>query len=187
MTSHLYIALLHYPVYNKENRIVATSVTNLDIHDISRTVRTFGARCFYIVTPIPQQKKFVTDILNHWRRGYGAVYNPARKEAFKTVEVIESLEAVLEDIREKEGEKAMVVATGANLRGEWIRFEQLREKIAEEVRPCLVVFGTGWGIAEDIIRKADFLLEPIKGKTSYNHLPVRAAVAITLDRLAGSR
>ncbi len=34
---------------------------------------------------------------------------------------------------------------------------------------------------------ADFFLEPIKGPSDYNHLSVRSAVAIVLDRLLGER
>ncbi|RLB43293.1 MAG: hypothetical protein DRH23_16495, partial [Deltaproteobacteria bacterium] len=33
--------------------------------------------------------------------------------------------------------------------------------------------------------RADVFLEPIVGPTDFNHLSVRAAVAITLDRLFG--
>jgi hypothetical protein len=36
----LYLALLHYPVYDKDHKIVTTSITNMDIHDIARSART---------------------------------------------------------------------------------------------------------------------------------------------------
>jgi len=51
--------------------------------------------------------------------------------------------------------------------------------------PCLLVFGTAWGLSESIKRAADYVLDPVKGNTNYNHLPVRAAAAIILDRLLG--
>ena len=53
----------------------------------------------------------------------------------------------------------------------------------------LVVFGTGWGLAPEVIRSADAILEPIRAsiETRYNHLSVRSACAITLDRLLGAR
>ncbi|MCK4534238.1 MAG: RNA methyltransferase, partial [Syntrophobacterales bacterium] len=63
---NLYIALLHYPVYNKRGDIVTTAVTNMDIHDISRSARTYGVKRFYIITPIEQQQVFVERILHHW-------------------------------------------------------------------------------------------------------------------------
>ena len=36
-----------------------------------------------------------------------------------------------------------------------------------------------------VINQADYVLAPISGRSSYNHLSVRAAAAITLDRLVG--
>ncbi len=181
------IALLHYPVYNKEGKVVTTAVTNLDIHDIARTARTYGVHGFYIVTPIRKQREMVMSILDHWRKGYGASYNPSRKEAFESVEVRKSLEEVIGEISAREGGRARVVVTGAALEGRVIPFADLSARLRNEGNPYLIVFGTGWGIAEEVIGKADFLLEPIRGPVLYNHLPVRAAVAVTLDRLVGLR
>jgi hypothetical protein len=45
--------------------------------------------------------------------------------------------------------------------------------------------GTGWGLTEECFSAADFILEPIAGNGSYNHLSVRSAAAIMLDRLLG--
>lgn len=183
--ANLYIALLHYPVYNKEGRIVVTSVTNMDIHDIARTARTYGVKGYYIVTPIEKQRDLVIDIINHWRKGYGAVYNPRRKEAFETVSVGEDLDGVIKEISEQEGQQPRIVATSADPRGSCLCFGELRDNLRTGKEPYLVLFGTGWGMGRDIIARADFLLEPIRGPGDYNHLPVRSAVAITLDRLAG--
>ena len=51
--------------------------------------------------------------------------------------------------------------------------------------PHLLVFGTGWGLEKGIVERADIILAPIDGLSGYNHLPVRAAIAIILDRLLG--
>jgi hypothetical protein len=183
---HLYIALLHYPVCNKEGRVVTTSVTNMDIHDISRTARTYGVKRFYIVTPIVKQRELVEKILDHWRKGYGASYNPLRKEAFEIVDVKESLEAVMEDVSVREEGKTRVVVTRAGSGGMRLRFDEFRERLKGGNDSYLIVFGTGWGIAEEVVARADFLLESVRGPGAYNHLPVRAAVAVVLDRLAGT-
>ena len=50
--------------------------------------------------------------------------------------------------------------------------------MVEDEAPYLILFGTGWGLTSEI-------LEPIRGKTKYNHLCVRSAVSIILDRLLG--
>jgi hypothetical protein len=46
--------------------------------------------------------------------------------------------------------------------------------------------GTGWGVTETILAQADHALEPIQGGTDYNHLSVRSAAAIILDRVLGT-
>jgi hypothetical protein len=51
--SRIYLALLHYPMYNKRGEIITTSITNLDLHDISRAARTYGAEGFFVVHPSP--------------------------------------------------------------------------------------------------------------------------------------
>ena len=52
--------------------------------------------------------------------------------------------------------------------------------------PLLLVFGTGWGLAPEVFDRGWTVLEPIRGRGVYNHLPVRAAAAIILDRLLGT-
>jgi hypothetical protein len=54
-------------------------------------------------------------------------------------------------------------------------------------RPYLLALGTAWGLSEDFIAEADHVLDPILGDTDYNHLSVRSAAAIMLDRLMGCR
>ena len=50
--SDLYVALLHYPVYDRNHNVVTTSVTNIDVHDIARSCRKCHARAFFVVTPV---------------------------------------------------------------------------------------------------------------------------------------
>ena len=80
--SRVYIALLHYPMYNKRMDIVTTSITNLDLHDIARAARTYDVDGFYVVHPSASQQKLIRDILTYWQDGYGGHYNSDRKEAF---------------------------------------------------------------------------------------------------------
>ena len=40
-------------------------------------------------------------------------------------------------------------------------------------------------MTEDVFARADMVLEPIVGAGKYNHLSVRGAAAIILDRLLG--
>ena len=63
----------------------------------------------------------------------------------------------------------------------------MKHQLLDVGQPFLLVFGTGWGLTEEMFDRADFALEPIKGAGDYNHLSVRAAAAIMLDRLLGER
>jgi hypothetical protein len=56
-------------------------------------------------------------------------------------------------------------------------------RLRNESRPTLLLFGTGHGLSDRVLQRAEVFLEPIRGPSAFNHLSVRAAVAITLDRL----
>ncbi len=116
----------------------------------------------------------------------GSEYNPKRKTALGMVELAETLD----DVIAKFEQKPLIVTTSARELGiARIGFKDLREKIWDESSPpILLVFGTGFGLHEDIIKQADLLLEPLKGasKDDYRHLSVRSAVSIVLDRLLGA-
>ena len=180
----VYTALLHYPVYNKERRIVATSLTTLDIHDIARASRTYGVKRYYIVQPIENHLWLANKLLSFWQGGHGKEYNPKRWEALKLVRTLPYFEDVLKDIEKKDGVKPKVVVTSAREYEGAVSFKFLRSKI-EEGEDLIICFGTGWGLTEEFIKSADYILEPIRGATDYNHLSVRSAAAIILDRLLG--
>jgi hypothetical protein len=183
----LYLALVHFPVTNKKGEKVATSITNLDIHDLARSGRTYEADGVFIVTPVPSQQWFARRIIIHWTRGVGAVYNPTRKEAVERVRLVDNLETVTNKIREETGGEPVFVATTARQRSEAQTYESLRRRLEETDDAVCLVFGTGWGLHPEIFDQMDFVLEPIEGPGPYNHLSVRSAVAIILDRLMGRR
>ena len=187
MRGRLYIALLHHPVLDREGRVITSAVTNADIHDIARSARTYGVKRFYIVTPIADQADLVRTIVGHWTCGAGGALNPSRREALETVEVAGSLEEVVEAIARTESSPVNTVVTGAGLGGSCVSHGQLREILEKGKGPCLFVFGTGWGLAGEVIESSRYRLEPINGPGPYNHLSVRSAVAITLDRLVGRK
>lgn len=184
--SNIHLALVHFPVYDKTGEIVTSSVTTLDIHDISRICRTYAVGTFYVVTPLLTQQKLVDRIIEHWQKGYGAQYNPTRKEAFLKTCVKSLLAEVIEDITQACGEKPRTIITDAKHFPQSVGYGQMREKI-DSGGQFLLVFGTGWGLEAGIVRNADHVLSPIDGVNGYNHLPVRAAIAIILDRLFSNR
>jgi hypothetical protein len=181
---NLYLALAHYPVVNKRGEIIASAVTNLDIHDMARAVRTYGARALYIITPHEDQQTLVKTLVSHWTTGFGSVYNPKRCQALETVSVLDSLEKACEDIALRAGGCPRTVMTSAREHSGGISISRLRE-LLETGKPYLLVFGTAWGLSLECMEAADHILEPIRGNTAYNHLSVRAAASIILDRLLG--
>jgi tRNA (guanine37-N1)-methyltransferase len=181
----VWLALVHYPVYNKKHEIINTSITNLDIHDIARAATTFGLNGYFLVQPAPAQKELIGTLLKHWQYGFGARYNPDRHEALSRISLCDSVDEAVAAITEKTGKKPILIATSANPGEKMCDYVQMRRQIAESDSPYLLLFGTGWGLTEEIMDSVDYVLRPIYGAGDYNHLSVRSAVSITLDRLFG--
>jgi hypothetical protein len=161
-------------------------VTNLDLHDIARAGRTYGLDRYYLVTPFADQQQLVYEILEHWQTGHGANYNPSRKEALSIVKVCKDMAALYEVTTRKWGQRPTVLATSAATCGLSVEYDAVRERIIGG-EPFLILFGTGWGMAPDLLAEVDGLLPPLKGTGDYNHLSVRSAASIIMDRLLGDR
>jgi len=180
------VALIHYPVYDKNHDVVATAVTNLDIHDIARSARTYGVARYYIVTPVEEQQRLVEKIRTHWLEGWGSTYNPKRKAALELLQTESTLADAIGDIERRTGKRPKLVVTGASGRPNSLSFAELKALLANEPeQPFLLLLGTGWGLIEQVFNSSDYVLEPISGGGDYNHLSVRSAAAIMLDRLFG--
>jgi len=183
--NNLAIALVHYPVYNKHHEVVTSALTNLDQHDIARSSKTFGLDHFYIVTPSEEQQKLAERISGHWQQGWGAGYNPDRKEALDIVRVIPSITKAVEDFQSGFRKPVKLVVTGAAERSGSIALNIFRALLQDSEQPYLLLLGTGWGLTDECFATADIVLKPIAGNGIYNHLSVRSAAAIMLDRIRG--
>ena len=184
--TNIHLALVHFPVYNKIGEVVVSSVTTLDVHDISRVCRTYGVGTFYVVTPLKTQQELVDRLVGHWLKGHGAEYNPTRKEALLKTVVKNNLDDAVKDITEQCGKKPRIVVTGAKEAPKSIGYAALKDEL-KQGDPTLLVFGTGWGLEKNLVQSADHALLPIEGVNGFNHLPVRGAISIILDRLLGHR
>ena len=184
--TNIHLALVHFPVYNKIGEVVVSSVTTLDVHDISRVCRTYGVGTFYVVTPLKTQQELVERLVGHWLKGHGAEYNPTRKEALLKTVVKNNLDDAVKDITKQCGKKPRIVVTGAKEAPKSIGYAALKDEL-KQGDPTLLVFGTGWGLEKNLVQSADHALLPIEGVNGFNHLPVRGAISIILDRLLGHR
>ncbi|RLA85897.1 MAG: RNA methyltransferase [Deltaproteobacteria bacterium] len=183
-SDHIAIALVHYPVYDREGREVATALTTIDLHDLSRIARTYGLGAFFVITPLRSQRELGERMIRHWIEGRGREYNPTRGEALKLVRFADTLEGAREEWGSERGGVPKTIATSAKRWRGSVGYEVMAERLRDERAPFLLLFGTGWGLSARVIEGADFILDPIEGK-GYNHLSVRAAAAIIIDRLLG--
>ncbi len=182
----LYVGLLHFPMRNRQGEIVATSTTSMDIHDIARSARTYNVARYFLVTPLPSQREIAWRVRGFWTEGEGARENSRRGEAMEYVVVAEDLDETLRWIEEAEGKAPYLVSTSARSKTkETISYEALRRRLRTDPRPVYILFGTGWGMADELVEATDAVLPPIMPDADFNHLSVRAAAAIVLDRVAG--
>jgi len=188
MAAPVYIILLHYPIVDKNGKTVTTSVTNMDLHDISRTARTYCVKGFFVVTPVLDQHDLIGRILSHWARPGMRDIHPDRVEALSLVRLIRDFDSALAEIEKETGERPEVVMPDARPLDDAVSYEDYRKELLDpdRSRPAVIVFGTGWGIDPSFFGKMDRILKPIygpEGRKGYNHLSVRSAAAIVLDRL----
>jgi tRNA (guanine37-N1)-methyltransferase len=178
---NLYVALVHYPVENKSGQTITTSLTNLDLHDIARVSCTYGLGGYYVCTPVTDQQELARTLIGHWREGYGLTANPDRGTALGRVRVVDLLDDAIADIAGRTGRKPRVVATSA--KAGTMTFGQVSAWLREE--PVLLVLGTGHGLRREVLEGADGMLRAIRFMDRYNHLSVRSAASIMVDRLLG--
>lgn len=182
---NLYIGLLHYPVLNREGQPAISALTGLDVHDIARSAKTYGVERFFVVTPLPAQQGIAARIKRYWLE---SKVDHNRSEALKLVKIVARYEDSVELIARAEDQKPLLIGTSARKLGlPRLGYEELRAWLARDPQPVYILFGTAWGLTESLLRRLDYLLEPIYGPGEYNHLSVRAAVAVILDRLRGRR
>ncbi len=183
--NRLSIALLHYPVVDKHDQLYTTAITNIDVHDIARSSATFGLQQYYLVSPIRAQRELGEAIARFWVEGSGHRRNKDRARAMSLVNIQEDFASCLQRELEITGEKPLVIATSAKLcRVKTISYAH-GSNLINKTKNTILVFGTGYGLAPEILELSDYLLEPIYGHDDYNHLSVRSAAAIILDRLVG--
>ena len=196
LNSNLYVALIHFPVINKKDQPIGSALTTIDLHDIARASITFGIRGFYVITPYEDQATLATQVIEHWTKGVGGKLNPDRKKALELIRVAKTFEDAVNSIEQERNEPVVSIATSAketpgtmepgSITPDLITIGVLRQKLENKASHVLV-FGTAWGLADELIDTCNFILDPIYGNTDYNHLSVRSAVSIYLDRIRNGR
>lgn len=181
--SRIHLCLRHDEVLGREDKIIHASVTQIDLHDFSRLTVTYGLGGFHAVTAIDAQHQISEDILNHWRVGYGKDYNPDRVEALSKLSLHRSFDSVVTAVTDADGQAPLIIGTSARKTDKELDFGNLSTIMADSGRSAIVQFGTSWGLSPAQIRRCDWVLPPIYGRNGYNHLSVRCAAAIIIDRI----
>lgn len=181
----VYAALVHHPVIDRHGGVIAAAVTNLDLHDLGRLARTYGLAGVFIVTPLADQQDFARRIVGHWTDGPGAFHHPDRPDALRRVEVAPTIANAVAAVTAREGRRPLVSASGAREIPGAIGHAEWRRRHGA-AGPHLLLFGTAWGLAPEVFAASDIVLRPIPGVDGYNHLSVRCAAAILVDRLLGT-
>ncbi|MGI6393926.1 MAG: RNA methyltransferase [bacterium] len=176
---NFYIALIHHPVTRNGNTITS-SIANLDIHDISRVSLTYGLGGYFIVHPDEKMRHIANSLVKHWVEGAGKEYNADRFQAVKSLKIVSSLEEVTNEIIATEKKKPLIAGTTARKKENSVSVKELKK---HKNNPILLLFGTAGGIEDNFLNSLDFILEPIGVEGGYNHLSVRSAVSIFIDRL----
>lgn len=183
-----YVMEVHYPVLDKHGEKSSTAITGMDLHDIARACRTYGIKKYLLVTPLAQQREMAKRIAGHWTSGWGAEYNPDRKEAFSTLKIFASIQKALGWLSEREKKEPFKIATTAKRHAGAQHWLTLKREILRRDHSPVFLFGTGWGLHDEVMEMADAVMTPITGGSDgWNHLSVRSAVSITLDRFFGWR
>ncbi len=174
-------ALVHYPILDPDGAVATSAITNLDLHDLARSSTTYGVSQAYVVSPVRKQLELAETVIHHWVDGGGRQRCPGRGDAFEVLRPAGSVEEVIALETQACGRPPLVVVTSAQDGAGVIDYLTLRRRLADE--PALVLFGTARGLAPEVMERADLRLAPILGPSNFNHLSVRAAIAIVLDRL----
>lgn len=176
------VTLLHHPVLDRQGETVTSAITNLDLHDIARSAYTYGVSPFFVAHPVRAQRELAHRVRQHWVEGSGGRRIPDRKPPMSGLGIVESLDAAIAELEPP----VALWATSAKRAPGRLTFDRARELLAARTQgSVLIALGTGWGLAREVLDRAEHILAPIESPRSdgYNHLSVRAAAAIIFDRL----
>ncbi len=181
-----YVALMHTQIKLKDGSIGNTSITSIDLHDTARSCATYGVKNFFMVSPLADQQAIIATLLDFWHSDIGKQYNSSRFHAVNKVKPMYTFDDVIVDITQQEGKVPVIVATSAKEHAHIQKIDYTQQGVVwQHNRPVLFLFGTGQGLADSLVDRCDFLLAPIRGLTEFNHLSVRSAMAVILDRWLG--
>ena len=171
-------AIVHYPVLNRVGEVIAAQIDEFDFFDACRLSLAYPIRRMWVVNPTPSQRDLAQRLIRH---GTDPQRQVEGREVFDRTVWVPDLETAVSEAS-KLGPTPRLVVTSAKPGRDDETFGQMRASIATG-SPHMVLFGKAWGLADDVFDRADVRLEPVSAGTGYDHLSVRSAMSIVLDRL----
>ncbi|MEO6776386.1 MAG: tRNA (guanosine(37)-N1)-methyltransferase TrmD [Kofleriaceae bacterium] len=186
LAARTHLALVHHPVVDRTGTVITTALTNFDIHDLARSTMTYGLAALHLITPVTSQRDKAEHIARLWM---GNDQGEHRARALELVRTADTIETVIAALEADSGHAPIVVATSAKAAS----FPsaprrtpaELVAEYALDPAPMVILLGSGWGLADALIPSVSRILTPIEGASEWNHLSVRSAGAVLLDRLFG--
>jgi hypothetical protein len=176
--SRLTLVLLHHPVVDRTGAVITSTIDHFDVMDGSRLALTYGLDGFVVVNPEPSQRALMERLLRH---GADEAGRERERGTFTRTSWAPDLATVVADIVARTGRAPLVVTTSARPDGADIDFATLRASMSDA--QVVLVLGKAWGLAPAAFAASDRRLVPIDAGTGFNHLSVRSAMAILVDRL----
>lgn len=173
------IALVHHPVLNRHGEEISAQIDEFDFFDACRLALTYPVRTFYVVNPLSSQRQKCERLI---RWGTDPARAQEQRGIFDRIVWAPDLLCALEHA-EQHGPRPQTVVTSAAPSHDATSFGALRQAMHDDPRPRMLLFGKAWGLPTSFMADADLRLEPIDTGTGYNHLSVRSAMAIVIDRL----
>lgn len=176
MSGVLRVALVHHPVLNRNGEEIASVVDEFDVFDGGRLALTYGIPTLYVVNPVPAQRDKTQRVIAHAQ----SEARDAERGRMEALRWCASLQDAIADASTPT--RPWVVATSAVPREPAASFVDVRERLCGG-GDVLLVIGKAWGLAPAVFEQCDAQLQPIDAGTGFNHLSVRSAMAILIDRL----
>lgn len=176
LAGKLHIALAHHPVKDRAGEVITTSVTNLDLHDMVRMARSYDLAKVWVISPIKAQRDKVLHMAKKWNQ---ELSTHDRARGWQNLEVVSSIE----EMKTMLGQPALIGTSAAGGREGMVNASDIWKIIAS--KETVLLFGSGWGLTETALAGCDYVMNPILNESQYNHLSVRTAMAVVLDRVVG--
>lgn len=176
----VWLALVHYPVRDATGAEIAATCSERDLVDLGRLSLVYPVEAAFVVQPLEAQGALVERLIAHGTRADRA-HARGHLGRLRLVATLADAVALASDAA---GRPVTVVATTARPSDDAVAAATLRARL-ERGEDALILFGKASGLADHVIAGADARLAPVGGGTGFDHLPVRPAIAIVLDRLLG--